>query len=41
MAELDKLPQQARGTWEGFLALTRWAVLLIALVLILMAIFLA
>jgi flagellar biosynthesis/type III secretory pathway M-ring protein FliF/YscJ len=41
MAELDKLSKQARGTWEGFLSLTKWAILLIALVLVAMALFLA
>ncbi|WP_448582807.1 aa3-type cytochrome c oxidase subunit IV [Thermaurantiacus sp.] len=40
MAELDKLPEQALGTWEKFLGLTKWAVILIAIILIGMAIFL-
>lgn len=40
MAELDKLPKQALATWERFLGLTKWAILLIAIVLIGMAIFL-
>ncbi|MFQ3594583.1 MAG: aa3-type cytochrome c oxidase subunit IV [Sphingomonadaceae bacterium] len=40
MAELDKLPKQARGTWDRFLGLTKWAIILVAIVLIGMAIFL-
>jgi hypothetical protein len=34
------LPKQNLLTWEAFLSLTKWAVILIALVLIGMAIFL-
>lgn len=40
MAELDRLPKQALSTWERFLGLTKWAAILIAVILIGMAIFL-
>lgn len=40
MAELDKLGQENLQVYSGFLGITKWAVILIALVLILMAIFL-
>jgi hypothetical protein len=40
MAELDKLQKDNLQTWQGFLSITKWVMIGIALVLILMAIFL-
>jgi hypothetical protein len=40
MAEHDKLPKQAIGTWERFLGLTKWALIFVVIVLIGMALFL-
>jgi hypothetical protein len=40
MSELEKLPKHHIGMWERFLSLTKWAIVLIALVLTGMAIFL-
>lgn len=40
MSELDKAARDNRQTYSGFLGVTKWAVILIALVLIAMALFL-
>ncbi len=40
MSDLDNVPSEYRNVYEGFLAITKWSVILIALVLIGMAIFL-
>jgi hypothetical protein len=40
MAELDKVAADNRQVYSGFLGITKWAIVLIALTLILMAIFL-
>jgi len=40
MSELEKVSQQNLVVYQGFLTITKWSVILIALVLILMAIFL-
>lgn len=40
MAELDKVGRENREVYSGFLGITKWAVILIVLVLVLMAIFL-
>lgn len=38
--DVNALPKQNLATWEAFLSLTKWAIILIAIVLIGMAIFL-
>lgn len=40
MSELEKVSKDNLGVYNGFLTLTKWAIILIALVLILMAVFL-
>jgi hypothetical protein len=40
MAELEKVSPDNLGVYKGFLTLTKWAIILIALVLIGMAVFL-
>ncbi|MFN3371762.1 MAG: aa3-type cytochrome c oxidase subunit IV [Sphingomonadaceae bacterium] len=40
MSELDKVASDNRNVYEGFLTITKWSIILIALVLIGMAIFL-
>lgn len=40
MAELNKLGKDNRKVYAGFLTATKWASILIALILILMALFL-
>lgn len=40
MSELDKVSPENRSVYQGFLSITRWAIILVALVLIGMAIFL-
>jgi len=40
MSELEKVSEANLGVYKGFLALTKWAVLFVSLVLIVMAIFL-
>lgn len=40
MSELEKVSSANREVYAGFLGITKWAIILIALVLILMAIFL-
>jgi hypothetical protein len=40
MSDLEKLNNENREVYSGFLGITKWAIILIALVLILMAIFL-
>lgn len=40
MAELEKLPKDRQVVYSRFLGLTKWAVILAALVLIAMAVFL-
>mgnify|MGYP000200463631 CR=1 FL=1 len=38
--DVRNTPEQNLATWEAFLSLTKWAVILIAIVLVAMAIFL-
>lgn len=40
MAELDKVSSANREVYTGFLGITKWAIILIAIVLIALAIFL-
>jgi hypothetical protein len=40
MSELDKVGPEQKTVYEGFLSITKWSIVLIALVLIGMAIFL-
>jgi hypothetical protein len=40
MAELNGVSKQSLATWERFLSLTKWAIILIAIVLTGMALFL-
>ncbi len=40
MAELEKVSKDNLGVYNGFLSITKWAIIGVALVLILMAIFL-
>ncbi|MCS6986809.1 MAG: aa3-type cytochrome c oxidase subunit IV [Sphingomonadaceae bacterium] len=41
MVDFDRLPKQSLDTWNAFLALTKWAVIVVAIVLIALALFLA
>ncbi|MGQ5702047.1 aa3-type cytochrome c oxidase subunit IV [Sandaracinobacteroides sp. A072] len=41
MSELNKVARDNRNVYEGFLTATKWGVILITILLILMAIFLA
>ncbi len=41
MSEYEKAPEEYRRVYRGFLGMTKWSVILIAIVLIALAIFLA